>query len=1250
MPPTYINPDIRSDAGFPPVFQCSTHPLMPRHMSRALVFILGVTRAERKRRSEEERRLRIPYEKDEVTLKGKGYIKLQHGDMLFGRSTQAEEDQWQDDVVLGWLTDGRLFTPAEKQVAEEATLTLLGPSKERKPERVAIEALGLTGINGSRCLTFGPTTQEPSQVISPSAKLKLPAHEEGLGEIQAVVKEALEAFTPLAIRSIEQGPSKIIETLKDQTDLASVPHIGCDENWAFPSMQCNIAAAKRAESDAELGGEMGHFGDAHGDPGDAKGFFTTLLANPQLPAGYDPGRFFLLYLGAYTTLEPYKCLNFSGRQAHGATAPRAPPGVKPVNDAHRCNLIFYPPSSMTSGKSRHTLASHQDATPLYLTPEMIDYSGERACPSRCNAATWAKDGDCLLPTDSMAQFMTRGCLQFCRDIMGQVPERLKVEIDADAFYSSISYVNDDGKRVHPEVTNMTPRYGEKPNADDRQRARKRFRSWEEQSEKFYPLTLFKSSDKDAKDKQGGGRGREAHAKRGNGREVPRASPLSVESEDSENLPEPEDANEEEDEQAEDGSTVKGAFHGSRANGPQDEKRELSASQDRGTGRSGNEGDDDEWTPNDNREDPPEGSRDGGGDMEVERQAGSKRLTSEEPESSSRAKSRRTDDNAFLRRLSFDRVQAEVRQIEQEARLARAHLEQRDNSQSVDVGTLYRLRDALKGATENEAALTIARELFDKIQRSELGAAAAGGGLRAIRAAIIDTTTHLWDWIENDIPNAVKQHLRNIRPGTGRPLGVNESWLATLTREVADIVSSARTGDVVIQLPRELNVPRRQVTLHIGRRYILASTDPQYPETVSWHVQQLILQSLHKQHPRHEQLRAWVVRILKRQCGSPFLRLDCAWDMFINFRLRDYTHCKAEDGLERDMARCEVELDRYLDESGVRSLIRIHDDIVQGRANLTASNPSDSKLYRQEWERMLLLVRASHKLLKGEEVRGNGAMESLVEQLREQPNRFFPFREKAPDLQRARSEGGFYHASAVKTTAGIFSALIWRVISFNTPFARERPMLYPDSESYLREVASCPDSKYVCQPNAYGQHINGNGPHLAKTYWHTLTSGVVRKWEDFVATNPSFDDCLKYFRTREGRKNVFPGLGNLLSSLLVFDLSYAGICPTPTLKQMSRCIAENKGGSLKELAELNLIPKSWPTRTDELAPLVEGALMKVQQYLERRLTSTMQDDICYDIICLEHILCKARKLGGKGLDEAVMDGGSRNSDVELTITL
>jgi hypothetical protein len=124
------------------------------------------------------------------------------------------------------------------------------------------------------------------------------------------------------------GPQNVINTIRDQNDMVGVPRLGCDENWAFPAAQCNIGAVQssgtsecrvgRLESHANLdiggslNGKMGHFGGAHGDPGDSIGAFTNILAVPQLPPGYDPGRFFLLYLGLYVTLHPFVSLNFSG--------------------------------------------------------------------------------------------------------------------------------------------------------------------------------------------------------------------------------------------------------------------------------------------------------------------------------------------------------------------------------------------------------------------------------------------------------------------------------------------------------------------------------------------------------------------------------------------------------------------------------------------------------------------------------------------------------------------------------------------------------------------------------------------------------------------------------------------------------------------------------------------------------------------------------------------------------------------------
>lgn len=80
-------------------------------------------------------------------------------------------------------------------------ISLLGPEEERNPDRVRIEALGLEGVaDGNRCFTFGPTTQQAPHIIAPSRHLKISCQQEGLGEVQEVVKQALEVRSRFTLR------------------------------------------------------------------------------------------------------------------------------------------------------------------------------------------------------------------------------------------------------------------------------------------------------------------------------------------------------------------------------------------------------------------------------------------------------------------------------------------------------------------------------------------------------------------------------------------------------------------------------------------------------------------------------------------------------------------------------------------------------------------------------------------------------------------------------------------------------------------------------------------------------------------------------------------------------------------------------------------------------------------------------------------------------------------------------------------
>ena len=122
-------------------------------------------------------------------------------------------------------------------------------------------------------------------------------------------------------------------------------------------------------------------------------------------------------------------------------------------------------------------------------------SGDRVSPSQCNDSTWARDAGAILPTNAHAVFMSRGCLELCGDVLGQLPSGMDVQIDAKKFYASISYVNDSGQRVTPELSPLTPRCGPDSNEEERRIARVRFKRLQDRMDKFHPSSVYKTPSK-----------------------------------------------------------------------------------------------------------------------------------------------------------------------------------------------------------------------------------------------------------------------------------------------------------------------------------------------------------------------------------------------------------------------------------------------------------------------------------------------------------------------------------------------------------------------------------------------------------------------------------------------------------------------------------------------------------------------------------------------------------------------------------
>jgi hypothetical protein len=166
--------------------------------------------------------------------------------------------------------------------------------------------------------------------------------------------------------------------VKAHSSLTNKPATGCPENWAYGTVQINIAPAIRQKDigteRGSLGREIGEFGLDHFDEGDDVGPVTHMASYQNVPDGYLPGMFFVLQLGVFVCLEEYRGINFSGRRKHGGTAPVCPTDhpMDLRSWAIRFVGIHYPPARIFSASVRASLAALPNNEAFFMAPEMVN--------------------------------------------------------------------------------------------------------------------------------------------------------------------------------------------------------------------------------------------------------------------------------------------------------------------------------------------------------------------------------------------------------------------------------------------------------------------------------------------------------------------------------------------------------------------------------------------------------------------------------------------------------------------------------------------------------------------------------------------------------------------------------------------------------------------------------------------------------------------------------------------------------------
>ncbi|KAJ3897346.1 hypothetical protein F5879DRAFT_927913, partial [Lentinula edodes] len=295
-----------------------------------------------------------------ATIPSTGWGKLLPGDIIFVRDLSGSGEALDD------IFEGAVVSPDLDSTREERTQ--LGRTRFEKCTKRAIPV----GGEGS-CYSIGLSHQKPRNLAGPSAGGKV------RGKISEEEQEHIELRENLVKTAIRIGVDifkqllpQEYKVLEDNAELHNVPRIGTDDNVCFTGVQLNIADPQPEEDKPTCIETLFFFGGVHIDKGDSNGGRTKILSFPDLPDGWEGGRFHLVEFGLYIELDGLVIANFSGLRLHGGTPPLAPTGADIPAWAYRSVVVLYPQGPILDGRVVMNLSADEDGVPMQLTPKMRD--------------------------------------------------------------------------------------------------------------------------------------------------------------------------------------------------------------------------------------------------------------------------------------------------------------------------------------------------------------------------------------------------------------------------------------------------------------------------------------------------------------------------------------------------------------------------------------------------------------------------------------------------------------------------------------------------------------------------------------------------------------------------------------------------------------------------------------------------------------------------------------------------------------
>lgn len=254
--------------------------------------------------------------------------------------------------------------------------------------------------------------------------------------------------------------------------------------------------------------------------------------------------------------------------------------------------------------------------------------------------------------------------------------------------------------------------------------------------------------------------------------------------------------------------------------------------------------------------------------------------------------------------------------------------------------------------------------------------------------------------------------------------------------------------------------------------------------------------------------------------------------------------------------------------------------------------------------------------------------------------FLPFRQHGPSLANARRViySKIDHFSKDDGVA-FFNVLAFRGVFFGSHFARSAHYRWFDSlqDWELFRAAGKGeasqyggDDTYYVNKMCYGQPQATRELKLLSSYWNRrLEWNSLFKNSAMPSVEELFDWLMKSAASNENptkKVKVFRNIGSLTALLICGDLIEAGILPMPSIEDWSGLIHRLGKGAKAGMEMFGLI------RKDGSKEEVREAFASLDLALRRKLRTDEKETMGYNIIMLEHTLCKIKRLTAQNVSK------------------